>query len=195
MRRTERLFRRSGLRPPARARREAAAPPRSAVHQGGGAVNQAQIIVTARLVATASCTSVGDAAIADGRQGPAVRAVEGVMARILESPTITSTDYTTFMVGVAGEFESGLRRACPEQWRRASVGRKGECWDNAVAESVFAGSSSTRDPGRRGRDSTDVRSSSTSRADTTPAGCTRASAISARSSTKHSSDNVNRQAA
>jgi hypothetical protein len=28
----------------------------------------------------------------------------GVMARILESPTITSTDHTTFMVGVAGKF-------------------------------------------------------------------------------------------
>ena len=56
-----------------------------------------------------------------------------------------------------------------------SVGRKGECWDNAVAESFFA--TIKREliddaaHGRRGPDF-DARSSSTSRAGTTPADCT-----------------------
>ena len=50
-----------------------------------------------------------------------------------------------------------------------SVGRKGECWDNAVAESFFATikrESSTRGPGRRERDFAAL-SSSTSKAGTT----------------------------
>ena len=59
-----------------------------------------------------------------------------------------------------------------------SVGRKGECWDNAVAESFFATIKReliVRVRGRRGPDF-DEPSSSTSRAGTTPAGCTRRSA-------------------
>ncbi len=55
-----------------------------------------------------------------------------------------------------------------------SVGRKGECWDNAVAESFFATikrGSSTCGPGRRERDFAAL-SSSTSKAGTTRVVCT-----------------------
>ena len=67
-----------------------------------------------------------------------------------------------------------------------SVGRKGECWDNAVAESFFATIKreliDTRAwPTRTGLDAL---SSSTSRAGTTRVACTRRSATSARPNTK-----------
>ena len=64
---------------------------------------------------------------------------------------------------------AGLRRAGPANGVVLSVGRKGECWDNVVAESFFATikrGSSTPAPGRRERDF-DAPFSSTSRAGTT----------------------------
>ncbi len=67
-----------------------------------------------------------------------------------------------------------------------SVGRKGECWDNAVAESFFATIKReliAHALGRRGRDS-DALSSNTSKAGTTRAGCTPRSVTSARHDTK-----------
>jgi len=70
-----------------------------------------------------------------------------------------------------------------------SIGRKGECWDNAVANPSSPqsnASSSTPGRGRSEPDST-VPSSTTSRVGTTPAGCTRPSAVSVPISTEHDS--------
>ena len=68
-----------------------------------------------------------------------------------------------------------------------SVGRKGECWDNAVAESFFATIKRELIDRARGRHGPDFEaaSSSTSRAGTTRDACTRRSATSAPPNTKH----------
>ena len=69
-----------------------------------------------------------------------------------------------------------------------SVGRKGECWDNPVAEIVFRhhpGRAHRQARRRRHQQDFDTVSRNASRAGTTPVGCTRRSATSALPNTKH----------
>ena len=79
-----------------------------------------------------------------------------------------------------------------------SVGRKGECWDNVVAESFFATIKreliDTRVRGRRGPHF-DALFSNTSKAGTTPAGCTLTVGYLSPAQYEAVHHNTNRQAA